>query len=34
MYMGGLDEEKFTKKIDDYIKDGTYMINLDTDKIC
>jgi hypothetical protein len=27
-------EEKFTKKIDDYIKDGTYMINLDTDKIC
>lgn len=22
-------EEKYTKKIDDYIKDGTYMINLD-----
>ena len=27
-------EDKFTKKVEDYIKDGTYMINLDTDKIC
>jgi hypothetical protein len=27
-------EDKFKNKVEDYIKDGTYMINLDTDKIC
>ena len=33
IFMLGL-EEKFSKKVEEYIKDGTYMINLDTDKIC
>ena len=27
-------EDRFSKKVEEYIKDGTYMINLDNDKIC
>ena len=27
-------EDRFAKKVEEYIKDGTYMINLDSDKIC
>jgi len=33
IFMLGI-EEKMAKKAEEFIKDGTYMINLDTDKIC